>query len=111
MQGAPTLANRRRRTVKYQACVYTTSRVSEARSGLARVKEFDLSDVEWIIDAETGRRINDCWNYRLKSGPMAYLQTEELGETKSKTQCTEATHSQAILSGWKSCPHCEKDLS
>jgi len=44
------------------------------RTGIAFLKEFDVRDVDFILDI-TGRKVagRDLYDYRLESGPLAYI--------------------------------------
>lgn len=58
---------------KYQACTYQSRKGARWRDGLAKVEEFGLSSVLFIVDAETGDRMKTVWDYRLAEGPAKHL--------------------------------------
>jgi len=59
--------------VSYQRCRYQANKFADWKDGLAKVKTFGVHDVEFILNAETGKRLDEIWDYKLLEGPLAYL--------------------------------------
>lgn len=56
--------------IRWQLCTYSLERSKAVhRYGLAKLRHgFNGHDVFFIIDAETGEKILDCWDYDLIYG-------------------------------------------
>ncbi len=65
--------------LKLQSCAYNTSLDKDWKQGVAKVKEWGLSDVDWIVGANgkeiTGDELND---YRLLEGVNCYMEVRAL---------------------------------
>lgn len=65
---------------KFQACMYkpvsTGQKSTGWRKGLASVNNFGVEVINFIVDAETGERFEEVYNYYLLSGPVKYLDFE-----------------------------------
>lgn len=61
---------RRAKSGKYQ---------DKLEEGIAFIRSgFDVSDIEFIIDAK-GDKVPEIWNYWLRQGPAAYIDTDYEG--------------------------------
>jgi hypothetical protein len=59
---------------KFQACTYQTDPDSPTRRGIACLTDaFDCADVQWIVDAETGKKIPEVWDYTLYNTPLCRI--------------------------------------
>lgn len=52
--------------MKFQVCKFKRLKNSKWEKGIAKVKAFGLSDVDWIID-ENGIKRKKIWDYKLDS--------------------------------------------
>lgn len=69
--------SRKSRGFKFQACTYQAKQGDGWRDGVARVLCFGVSDVKWIVDAETGERFAEIWDYRLTDGACQHINIGE----------------------------------
>jgi hypothetical protein len=59
----------------YQACKFKRKKDGPVEAGIAYVECFD-GDAEYIIDG-AGKKLKSApYDYRLQTGPLAYLDTE-----------------------------------
>lgn len=58
----------------FQACRYQAQKASDWRPGIAKLNVgFGTSDIKWIVDAETGERMVEVWDYHLRNGALAHM--------------------------------------
>jgi hypothetical protein len=62
-------------TMLVQSIQFQRTRGGKWEDGVARVKQFGISDVVWCVD-EAGNEVLDTWAYRLIEGPMCYIETQ-----------------------------------
>jgi len=61
--------------MKVQACIYKSNQAAQWREGIAFLDTFDMCDVDFIV-SKTGRKLEHVYQYKLRSGPLQYIDTE-----------------------------------